>query len=60
MARSAGRPTRFCWCGEYVADRFVVRIIEGQSTTVSRLVHIDADGNRIHRAHLPVEQGKGK
>lgn len=39
------RPTKYCAkCGEYVA-------VEAGT---KKLVHIDADGNYIYRAHRPV------
>lgn len=48
------RPTRYCKkCGEYVKEDTVVNptTLEVQK----KLIHISADGNRIHRNHEPIE-----
>lgn len=54
------RPTRFCAkCGEYVEERdeYPVPMHRyGGTEKVRRLVHIDANGARIYRAHAAVEE----
>jgi hypothetical protein len=48
------RPTRYCLkCGEYVANDFIDGY--GRYHEKAVLVHIDADGRIIHRAHAAVE-----
>lgn len=48
------RPTRYCkTCGEYIADG--TRWIARTRTSVPCLIHIDADGRKIDRAHAPIE-----
>lgn len=51
------RPTRYCArCGEYVAEQVVAAPTHAQPfRSVERLVHVDADGLRIFRAHAAVE-----
>jgi hypothetical protein len=52
------RPTRFCAkCGEYVADGVRYVNVGGTLTPKNVLIHIDADGREIYRAHAPVEEG---
>lgn len=48
------RPTRYCKeCGEYVTEKDGYNSVTDRF--VKRLVHIDADGKTIYRAHPAVE-----
>lgn len=53
----SGRPTRFCAkCGEYVVERYVTVGRGAEMRTELKLIHIDANGTQIYRAHAAVEE----
>lgn len=47
------RPTRFCTCGEYVAESMEWNAAKRRIEP--RLIHINTDGEQIYRGHPPVE-----